>query len=71
MVLSLEYNTIKCLNYLIEDAARNMRLFKEKVNKQLLIFLKMKGLNSRNRQNVVVNKKKTTCRHIFIKLQDI
>ena len=45
MVLSLEYNTIKCLNYLIEDAARNMKLFKEKVNKQLLIFLKMKGLN--------------------------
>ena len=39
MVLSLEYNTIKCLNYLIEDAARNMKLFKEKVNKQLLIFL--------------------------------
>ena len=33
MVLSLEYNTIKCLNYLIEDAARNMKLFKEKVNK--------------------------------------
>lgn len=71
MVLSLEYNTIKCLNYLIEDAARNMRLFKEKVNKQLLLCLKMKGLNSRNRQKVVVNKKKTTCRHILIKLQDI
>lgn len=45
MVLSLEYNTVKCLKYLLEDAARNMRLFKEKVNKQLLIFLKMKGLN--------------------------